>query len=368
VTPVVEDHKDIAVGTLVKIKKDPKNHRPLKVVIKTADGPETFRVRTTEGRLPTRSEEEFWDEFFERWPELLSTIEFDEGFFETAGVREGQEVAVSHYKVRNRAGVGERGTDHYRVRPASKPLPLIYDNEALPRYLFFGAALMTLGILVLLVRKLPDFFLRSAFWLRCLGRYRIKVVGMSNLPTNGRAILATNCSDMDSSLQVLAATDRYTRFILLEQLPVKEPTPLIRYLAARAGFTIIPLDGLGGDWSKALNHAAQALQRHDLLGVSVNGIAPPGASQELDSHLRELPWNEAPVVPVFCAPEPGRKPPHRGRRIRVVFGQPMPGHAGLEEVRRAIHGLGEWLEKAETADEIPKTIMIPGPSRTPSHP
>jgi len=68
-------------------------------------------------------------------------------------------------------------------------LPNISQNQGRTR-LFW--ALMTLGILFLLCRKLPDFFVRMLFWLRGLGHFRVKAVGMQNLPMDGPVILATN--------------------------------------------------------------------------------------------------------------------------------------------------------------------------------
>src|SRR5262249_38108131 len=132
-----------------------------------------------------------------------------------------------------------RGVVHYRIRSAARPAQTVYDNEALPRYLFFGAAFMTLVILILLVRKLPDFFLRTLAWARALGRYKLKVVGMHNLPTNGPVILATNCDYLEKGLQLVAATDRHTHFILVEDAGKKQALPLLRYVAGRVGFTFL---------------------------------------------------------------------------------------------------------------------------------
>ena len=42
----------------------------------------------------------------------------------------------------------------------------------LPRVLFVVASLMTAGMLLLLCRQLPDFFVRALLWLRSHGRHR----------------------------------------------------------------------------------------------------------------------------------------------------------------------------------------------------
>src|SRR5260370_36279360 len=98
---------------------------------------------------------------------------------------------------------------------------------------------MTLAILYLLCRQLPDFFVRALLWLRSHGRYRLKVIGLHNLPSDGPVILATNCDRFDTCMQVVTATDRFTRFILLESDADVPPTPLLRYLARRTGLVVL---------------------------------------------------------------------------------------------------------------------------------
>ena len=61
---------------------------------------------------------------------------------------------VSTYKL--------RGALHYKLRPADQPLKDVYDQEQLPHYLFLSAGLMTLGILYLLCRQLPDFLVHCS--------------------------------------------------------------------------------------------------------------------------------------------------------------------------------------------------------------
>src|SRR5262249_61540721 len=100
-------------------------------------------------------------------------------------IQNGEQVKVSHYMLRN--------LEHIEVRPASEPLADAYDQEMVPRFLFIGASAMTLGILILLCRQLPDFFVRALLLLRSHGRFRFRVTGTNQLPADGPVILATNC-------------------------------------------------------------------------------------------------------------------------------------------------------------------------------
>src|SRR5207253_1977168 len=55
----------------------------------------------------------------------------------------------------------------------------------IPKILFLVLAVLIAGMLLLLCRKLPDFFVRALLWLRSHGRYRLRVIGQQNLPSDG---------------------------------------------------------------------------------------------------------------------------------------------------------------------------------------
>src|SRR5262249_29673860 len=143
-------------------------------------------------------------------------------------------------------------------------------------------------------------------WLRSHGRYRLKVIGMRNLPSDGPVILATNCDRFESCMQVLAATDRYTRFILLESAADPEPRPLLRYLARRTGLVVLkPVVTTAEHWHKAVRKAATTLKAGNLLAVTVDSAWPV---QDVDQFLDRLRGHGAAVVlPIFCggaSPDP----------------------------------------------------------------
>jgi MFS family permease len=265
----------------------------------------------------------------------------------------GSQVVVSTFRL--------RGVEHYRVRAANKPMANAYDNEPLPRYLFIGASLMTLGILILLCRQLPDFFVRALLWLRSHGRYRLKVVGLNNLPSEGPVILATNCDHFDTCMQVVTATDRFTRFILLESDPDERPPWLLRYLARRTGLVALPPGERKPEvWDRALAKAAKTLGQGNLLGVTADGEGPTPEMVRLLDQVRTL--TPAPILPVYCGeltqPVADGRPPHI-RRMQVVIGYPLRGDATPDDIRRTIHLLGEWMRQTERDGVVPATVMIP---------
>jgi len=286
--------------------------------------------------------------------DIVVIDELRDDLFELVGssLHEGERVVVSSYRL--------KGAKHYRLRRDGQPMKDAYDNEGLPSYLFIGGAMMALGILCLLCRQLPDFFVRALFWLRSLGRFRIKVIGMNNLPPRGPVILATNCDRMDSSMQLVAATDRYTHYILLEDKGNRPALPVLRFMARHTGYLV--LSQINQETiDAALAMAKKALARDDLLAVTVDGHHPIDGMERLVQELRrQFP---VPVLPIFCGPlhageDSGERHLH-GHKVRVVFGQPLPADAGFDDIRRQIHRLGDWVRQAEGDGDLQTTAKMP---------
>jgi MFS family permease len=283
-------------------------------------------------------------------------IHFDDNFFDIlSGMpKEGDDVIVASYKLRD--------VEHFLIRRADQQLSKVYDNEILPRYLFIGAALMTLGILLLLCRKLPDFFVRSLFWFKTLGKFRLKAVGMQHLPTEGPVILVTNCKDMQSCLQLVSATDRTTKVVLIEDPAALADGILLRNLAERVNFILVrPDDDVQTAWQEALT----TLQNGHLLAIS---LVHEEHAAEIAALLRKLrQQTSAPVLPVYCGSLDGGAAASGTPRVRVVFGEVMTRMAAelaaiqagapvsnavqtcpedlrtLADCKTAIYELGEWI-------------------------
>src|SRR5262249_23385511 len=157
---------------------------------------------------------------------------------------------------------------HYVVRAADKPAAEMYDNRVLPCFLFLGASLMAAGILTLLCFMLPDFFLRSVVWLRSLGRYRLKVIGMDNLPSDGPVVLATNCSRPENCRRVLTARDGFARFVYPPDGPNGRILGLLGYLTRRAGLGVLGARRSHGDQATDVAARAQrVLRMGDMVGL-----------------------------------------------------------------------------------------------------
>lgn len=218
------------------------------------------------------------------------------------------------------------------------------DPELLPRYieelrlqtylpsaLCMTASLLTVAMVVILCRQLPDFLVRAVLWLRSQGRYHLTASGVQLLPTSGPAILATNCARFEDCMHIVAATDRYIRFFLFESPAAADGhIPLERFLARQTGLVTLRLGSISqAEWDSALNHATQTLAAGEIVGVTTALDAADGDSAKF---LRELLARmPVPVYPVHCSvQEPDMDAGGRRvgkRRARVVFGPPLTSSA-----------------------------------------
>jgi hypothetical protein len=343
--------KDVAHGELWD--KRPRNsEHPIYIEVRESkDEPAEFKV----GRRPDgliNQNMGFWQFMVQRWTirkELPSITMLGD-------LRDGDKVHVSKYSL--------RGIDHYEVRSEDTPLTDAFDQQLVPMYLFIGASGMTMIILILLCRQLPDFFVRALLWIRSHGRYRLRVVGLNNLPSNGPVILATNCDRFQECMQAVAATDRYTRFILLEkEVDEQEGRPLLRYLANRTGLIVLrPAITTPTMWEKALAKARKSLDNGELLGLTVVSNDLPNEAENffLDLTRRQ----SVTILPLFCGRiHSGRFGSQDGilrhRRIPVVIGHPMPPESTYEQVRKAIEDLRELVTQAESTGQSLTTLTIP---------
>ena len=193
---------------------------------------------------------------------------------------------------------------------------------------------MTVAILVLLVRKLPDFFVRSLFWFKSLGKFQLKAVGMQHLPTEGPVILATNCKDMQSCLQLVSATDRTTKVVLVQDPAALGDGPVLRRLAMRQNLILVQPDQ---DVQLAWQEALATLKNGHLLALSLGNEQHATDLAALLHQLQDA--TKAPILPAYCGALDESKPP----KVRVVFGEIMTQTSSLADCKKAIDELGAWI-------------------------
>lgn len=263
--------------------------------------PQSFAVRDDAGQLREWRDGEAHD--------LLTT---KKGFLKR--LEEGDRVDVGEYQI---------GTMTYTTLRLHKdaPLPTAYNKSRVPRYLFVGAAVITFLILVLLRLRLPDLLLRTFLWKRALGRYRLRVAGSNQLPSDGPVLLISNVRTVDGCLEVLAATDRYTR-VILPQRPADVGLPFsLRLLLRRSALGVF-----GEDEAALTERAARALERGDVVLIPrADGVEARRLGEALEKRAGPT------VVLAHFDGEPaspqGNGQPVGDHRVTVTFSTALAGVA-----------------------------------------
>src|SRR5262249_13664380 len=99
----------------------------------------------------------------------------------------------------------------YNAKPATLQgayLQQLQSQVQVPSVLFLLAAALTIAMFVVLGRLLPVPLLRTLIGLRMVGKARLRVEGLSHVPTSGPAVIASPAQSFAASLPLVAAVDR----------------------------------------------------------------------------------------------------------------------------------------------------------------
>ncbi|HEX5054012.1 MAG TPA: MFS transporter [Planctomycetota bacterium] len=221
------------------------------------------------------------------------------------------------------------------------------------------AAALTIAGTAWAIRLLPDALLRLVVILLAHTLYRVRVLGQSNVPETGGALLIPNHVSFLDGLFLLAAIDRPIRFVV-EQHWYERPylKPFLRALRA------IPIAGSGGPRVvlRALRDAGQALDDGELVCMFAEGeISRMGSTLPFRRGLQRIvKGRTAKIVPVHLDRVYGGLLSARQGRVQwwptkvpcpvtVSFGSPLDSTVPPAEVRRCVDELGEaaWQLRAQ---------------------
>jgi MFS family permease len=263
-------------------------------------------------------------------------------------IAKDSDVIVSEYTI--------AGQDYYRLRPMNADLTPAYDKEPIPKYLFLGAGFITALILFALWWELPDFFVRTMLWLKSLGKFRITVVGVNNLPGDGSLILATNCETAEQCLEVLSGTDRYTRFLYVDRNGAAPLPRWLKYAVKRTRLAQLDQESVLSPegWDFLAGNAVDFLRSGAILGIQgVTAAVEPAVERFLCEVHKKQP---AILLPVYCgSPGQGSKYAHL---VRIVIGKPLPPLSPVKVIRAEIDSLRLQLENLESQGLEPGTSML----------
>lgn len=195
--------------------------------------------------------------------------------------------------------------------------------------------------------------------------YRLRIVGVNNVPRTGGALLTPNHVSWIDGLILLVTVPRRIRFIIYADYV---NLPSLNWLAR--AFNVIPIKSTSGPKAlmQSLRDAKTAIEAGDVVCIFAEGaLTRTGQLQAFQpGFLRIVQGTGAPVVPVclnglwgsIFSYEGGRffwKWPRRQRRtITIHFGEPIIEPKSPSDIRFAIQSLG-----ANIVDQQKDQSLIP---------
>ena len=221
---------------------------------------------------------------------------------------------------------------------------------------FLVLAAFTIVLTVFSIIVLPDFFVRFIIVLITRTFYRIKPVGLGNLPLDGGALLVSNHMSLVDALLVSATQQRRIRFVMFRE--TYEHCwwfrPLFKLMRA---IPISPKDPPRKLLS-SLKEARRMLDEGYLVCIFAEGaVSRGGNTMGFKSGLeRIVKRSNYPIIPVYlggvwgsifsyCSGKPLSTLPRRiPYPVTVLFGKPMPSDSTPFEIRQAVCELStDWF-------------------------
>ena len=222
-------------------------------------------------------------------------------------------------------------------------------RDVSPRGTFLVAALLLAAGTVWALWLVPDAFLRFILIGLAHTIYRVRVIGRSNVPAEGGALLVPNHVSFADGLFLIASTDRPIRFVVYAAY--FDRTIIGRCLRAMKA---IPITSSGGPKMilQAFREAGRALDQGELVCVFPEGqLTRTGMMAPFQRGLQRIVKGRAtPIIPVHLdrlessifSPISRRRLPRRiPYPVTVSFGKALPAEAPLFAIRQAIRELDQ---------------------------
>ena len=230
-----------------------------------------------------------------------------------------------------------------------------------PRGTFLGVSIILMGCFLWAMTIVPEAFFRFILLGLAHTLYRVRVLGRSNVPSEGGALLVPNHVSFADGLFLFASTDRPIRFVVYA--PYFDRPIMGRFLRAMKA---IPISAGGGPKIilHAFREAGRALDDGELVCVFPEGqLTRTGMMAPFQRGLQRIvKGRTSPIIPVHLdglmgsifSPASHRRWPERlPYPVTVSFGRPMPPDSTLFELRQAICELGQEAWSYRKGDRHP---------------
>jgi acyl-[acyl-carrier-protein]-phospholipid O-acyltransferase/long-chain-fatty-acid--[acyl-carrier-protein] ligase len=232
-----------------------------------------------------------------------------------------------------------------------------------PRQVYLFLAVLTVGVTGYIFTLLPDFLLRFALLSFTRSLYRLRAVGVENVPREGGALLVCNHVSYLDALLVLSCLQRFVRFVMYRRF---YDWPIVNWGCRQ--LRVIPISESDGPRAmvRSLRGAAKLVREGELVCIFAEGsITRTGNLLRFQrGFTRIMKGLDAPIIPVHIdrmwgsifSFEGGRalwKTPHLKRsKVTVSFGRPLPATSTSAQVRQAVSELGAEAFALRRSDQV----------------
>ncbi len=210
----------------------------------------------------------------------------------------------------------------------------------------------------------PYWLLRVFLWFVTHSIYWSRVLGRSNVPAKGAALLVCNHVSYVDWLLLMASQRRFIRFVVWAGFT---KTWGLRRVLQWGG--CIPIDGAGGPRAvvKSLRAASEALARGELVCIFAEGrLTQTGLILPFHRGFEQIVKHcKAPIIPVCLDQVWGsifsyysgklfwKIPLEIPYHVTIAFGEPMPNDAKAADVRQAVQKLSADSSIARSKQRVP---------------
>jgi len=216
------------------------------------------------------------------------------------------------------------------------------------RWGFFVIGMLTLVLSAAAFWWLPDFFFRFLTLVVTRIIYKVRCIGLENVPTDGPALLVCNHVSWIDPLVIVSTQQRRVRFLMSKIM--LEKYWWMKLLGKL--MSVIPVDKADSRAGimESIRVAREALDEGYLVCIFAEGhISRNGAMYSFKSGLeRILKDSDIPVIPCYLGGAYGsitsyaygsmfsRRPRELPYPVSLIYGEPMPPHSKAWEVRQKV--------------------------------
>ena len=247
----------------------------------------------------------------------------------------GQLIATNNFM--NTIGIVLAAATHWLLKTPA---------QLTPDTIIMLTGLLTLGGTIAILYFLPDYFVRLILWLFTHSVYRMKIVGVENMPLNGPALLVSNHVSFVDAFMVGGALPRLVRFMLhREYYDLKGLNWFFRLMHS------IPVAATNRrDIVQSLKHARNELDKGHVVCIFAEGaISRTGRLLPFKRGFEKIvDGTNVPIIPVHLDQLWGsifsfksgrffwKWPKQLSYPVTVSFGPPLPSGSTVFEVRNAV--------------------------------